>query len=100
MQILVAGATGKAGLQLVRELKANGHSPIALVNSTSDISALPSGVALRQGDLTDLQEGVCDGCDAVIFAARSGGSAGPKTERVNDFSARGGINLVCWPDWY
>jgi uncharacterized protein YbjT (DUF2867 family) len=84
MQILVAGATGKTGLRLVRELKAKGHSPVALVRSSSDTRSLPASVTTRQGDLTDLQEGVCDGCEVVIFAAGSGGSGGPEmTDKVD-----------------
>jgi len=59
MTILVAGATGKTGLQLVRYLIGQGHKPTALVRESSDTSALPQGVDLRQGDLTDLQDGVC-----------------------------------------
>ncbi len=95
MQILVAGATGKTGLRLVRELKANGHAPIALVRASSDTSALPSDIAIRQGDLTDLQEGVCDGCDAVIFAAGSGGSTGPEmTDKVDRDGAKRLVDLA------
>jgi uncharacterized protein YbjT (DUF2867 family) len=95
MQILVAGATGKTGLRLVRELTANGHSPIALVRSSSDTSSLPADVTLRQGDLTDLQEGVCDGCDAVVFAAGSGGSTGPEmTDKVDRDGAKRLVDLA------
>jgi uncharacterized protein YbjT (DUF2867 family) len=95
MQILVAGATGKTGLRLVRELKSNGHAPIALVRSSSDTSSLPSDVALRHGDLTDLQEGVCEGCDAVIFAAGSGGSTGPEmTDKVDRDGAKRLVDLA------
>jgi uncharacterized protein YbjT (DUF2867 family) len=95
MQILVAGATGQTGLRLVRELQARGHSPIALVRSSSDTSSLPSDVALRHGDLTDLKEGVCDGCDAVIFAAGSGGSTGPEmTDKVDRDGAKRLVDLA------
>jgi uncharacterized protein YbjT (DUF2867 family) len=95
MQILVAGATGQTGLRLIRELQAKGHSPIALVRSSSDTSSLPSDVALRHGDLTDLKEGVCDGCDAVIFAAGSGGSTGPEmTDKVDRDGAKRLVDLA------
>lgn len=76
MQILVAGATGKTGTRLVRELTNRGHDAIALVRESSDTASLPSEVELRRGDLTDLPDDVCRGCDAVIFAAGSGGSTG------------------------
>jgi uncharacterized protein YbjT (DUF2867 family) len=95
MNILVAGATGKTGLRLVDQLKSNGHSPIALVRESSDTSALPSGIDLRLGDLTDLQDGVCDGCDAVIFAAGSGGSTGPEmTDKVDRDGAKRLVDLA------
>ena len=89
MTILVAGATGKTGLLLVQELLDQGHKPTALVRESSDTSALPQGVDLRRGDLTDLHDGVCDGMDAVIFAAGSGGSTGPEmTDKVDRDGAR------------
>lgn len=95
MQILIAGATGKTGLRLVDQLKSNGHSPIALVRESSDTSSLPADVTQRQGDLTNLQRGVCDGCDAVIFAAGSGGSTGPEmTDKVDRDGAKRLIDLA------
>lgn len=84
MQVLVAGATGNTGSRLIKELKSRGHTPVALVRESSDTSALASDVTLRQGDLTDLQDSACDGCDAVVFAAGSGGSTGPEmTDKVD-----------------
>lgn len=95
MKILVAGATGKTGLRLVNELKANGHSPIALVRASSDTGALPSDVPLRHGDLTDLPDGVCDDCDAVVFAAGSGSATGPEmTDRVDRDGAKRLVDLA------
>jgi uncharacterized protein YbjT (DUF2867 family) len=95
MNILVAGATGKTGIRLVKELTSRGHHPIALVRESSDTSALVPGVELRQGDLTELGDGVCDGCDAVIFAAGSGGSTGPEmTDKVDRDGAKRLIDLA------
>lgn len=100
MNILVAGATGKTGLRLINELKNNGHHPIALVRASSDTADLPSDLELRHGDLTDLQDDVCEGCDAVIFAAGSGGSTGPEmtdtvdrdgANRLVDIAAKAGV---------
>ncbi|WP_425075018.1 SDR family oxidoreductase [Sagittula sp. S175] len=76
MKILVAGATGKTGIRLVKRLAAGGHTPVALVRKSSDTSSLPDQTQLRVGDLADLPAGVCDGCDVVIFAAGSGGDTG------------------------
>lgn len=95
MNILVAGATGRTGLHLVQYLIDQGHKPTALVREGSDTSALPKGVGLRQGDLTDLQAGVCDAMEVVIFAAGSGGSTGPEmTEKVDRDGAKRLIDLA------
>lgn len=95
MNVLVAGATGKTGIRLVKELTSRGHHPIALVRESSDTRALVPGVELRQGDLTELADGVCDGCDAVIFAAGSGGSAGPEmTDKVDRDGAKRLIDIA------
>lgn len=95
MNILVAGATGKTGQHLIQYLIDQGHKPTALVRESSDTSALPEGVGLRKGDLTDLKEGVCDGMDAVIFAAGSGGSTGPEmTDKVDRDGAKRLIDLA------
>lgn len=95
MNILVAGATGSTGQHLVQYLIDQGHTPTALVRESSDTSGLPKGVNLRQGDLTDLQSGVCDGMDAVIFAAGSGGSTGPEmTDKVDRDGARRLVDLA------
>jgi len=101
MKILVAGATGKTGTHLVDILLSNGHDPIALVRESSDTSALPAAVTLRQGDLADLSDDVCSGCDAVIFAAGSGGDTGQDMTgkidrdgamRLIDIAAKSGVS--------
>ncbi len=95
MNILVAGATGKTGLHVVRYLIDQGHKPTALVRESSDTSALPQGTGLRQGDLADLQAGVCEGMEVVIFAAGSGGSTGPEmTRKVDRDGAKRLIDLA------
>lgn len=95
MNILIAGATGNTGQRLVNELISRNHTPIALVRESSDTSKLPEGVTLRQGDLADLQEGVCDSCEAVVFAAGSGGNTGPEmTDKVDRDGAKRLIDLA------
>tara|TARA_R110002126_G_scaffold291787_2_gene458249 strand:- start:22937 stop:23539 length:603 start_codon:yes stop_codon:yes gene_type:complete len=95
MNILVAGATGKTGRHLVEDLINQGQRPTALVRESSDTSDLPEGVDLRQGDLTDLQPGVCDGMDVVIFAAGSGGSTGADmTDKVDRDGAQKLVDLA------
>ncbi|WP_092886467.1 SDR family oxidoreductase [Roseicitreum antarcticum] len=95
MKILVAGATGKTGKYLIQELVDTGHKPTALVRESSDISALPKGVDVRHGDLADLPDGVCDGMQAVVFAAGSGSSTGPDmTDKVDRDGAKRLVDLA------
>ena len=92
MKILVAGATGNTGLRLMNTLVSQGHSPVALVRESSDTSGLPAGAEQRMGDLADLHDGVCDGCEAVIFAAGSGGdTAADMTDKID---RDGAISLI------
>lgn len=92
MKILVAGATGNTGTRLMNTLVERGHAPIALVRESSDTSKLPAQAEHRVSDLTDLQDGVCDGCDAVIFAAGSGGDTG--AEMTDKIDRDGAISLI------
>lgn len=95
MKVLVAGATGKTGLRLVSELASRGHEPVALVRESSDTAALPEGTQQRNGDLTDLQDDVCTGCDAVVFAAGSGGDTGAEmTDKVDRDGAKRLIDIA------
>lgn len=92
MKILVAGATGQTGVRLVEELCERGHDPVALVRSSSDTSELPDDVETRLGDLTDLDEGVAEGCEVIIFAAGSGG--GTSKEMTDKIDRDGAIRLI------
>ena len=95
MRILVAGATGRTGLRLVKKLKIRGHDPVALVRDRSDTSTLPEDVELRHGDLTDLKDDVCENCSMVIFAAGSGGSTGPElTDKIDRDGAKRLIDIA------
>ncbi|MFK4002867.1 SDR family oxidoreductase [Qipengyuania sp. NPDC077563] len=92
MKILVAGATGNTGARLVNELADRGHEPVALVRQSSDTSKLPGKAKQRQGDLTDLQDDVTDGCEVVIFAAGSGGDT--SAEMTDKVDRDGAIKLI------
>lgn len=92
MKILVAGATGSTGTRLMKKLVAGGHDPIALVRSSSDTSKLPSQADQRIGDLADLKGDECDGCDAVIFAAGSGGDT--SAEMTDKIDRDGAMRLI------
>ena len=92
MKILVAGSTGNTGARLVKELQNRGHDTVALVRSSSDTSVLPEEVTVREGDLTDLQDDVTDGCEVVIFAAGSGGDT--SEEMTDKVDRDGAIKLI------
>lgn len=92
MKILVAGATGNTGLRLMKQLISRGHDPIALVRESSDTSALPVGAEQRLGDLADLPDDVCAECDAVVFAAGSGGDT--SAEMTDKIDRDGAIHLI------
>lgn len=95
MKILIAGATGNTGLRLTRQLLEAGHEPIAMHRASSDMSKLPSGVATRQADLTQLNDDVCAGVDAVVFAAGSGGDTSEEmTDKVDRDGAKELINIA------
>ena len=92
MNILIAGATGKTGQILTRNLVGDGHSVTALVRESSDTATLPKDATLRQGDLTDLPADVCKGADVVVFAAGSGG--GTSAEMTDKVDRDGAIALI------
>lgn len=92
MKILVAGATGNTGTRLMHDLVQRGHDPVAMVRDSSDTSTLPPQVEQRIGDLADLREDICDGCDAVVFAAGSGGDTGP--DMTDKIDRDGAMRLV------
>lgn len=77
MRVLVAGAHGQVGQHVVRRLAGHdAHEAVGLVRKEayeSDVESL-GGTAVR-GDVTDPEslEAALGDCDAVIFAAGSGG---------------------------
>ena len=72
MRVLVTGATGLVGSNLVRELLKDGHEVRALVRTTSDPRAL-AGLPLEQyvGDVRDPTsvEDAATGCDVIYHVA-------------------------------
>ncbi len=69
MKVLVLGATGGTGRQIVRQAVVKGDVVVALVLSKADSPDLP-GAELVQGDARDEDalSGALEGCDAVISA--------------------------------
>lgn len=70
MKILVTGATGGTGQQIVREAQAQGHDVTALVRSRSKAAPLLPGASLEEGDARDplVVSRALRECDAVISA--------------------------------
>jgi uncharacterized protein YbjT (DUF2867 family) len=75
--ILVTGATGNVGRQVVRRLAAAGE-PVRALTRHPDKAALPSGVEVAQGDLTEPESlaAALDGVDRMYLF--------PVTDAVHD----------------
>lgn len=70
MKLLILGATGGTGLEIVRQALERGHSITALVRSPQRLKQFQNRITIQQGDLlntANLQEAI-QGHDAVISA--------------------------------
>jgi len=70
MKIVVLGATGGTGLEIIRQSVEQGHSVTALVRSPERLRPFQDRITVRRGDLlnsADLQQAV-EGQDAVLSA--------------------------------
>ena len=92
MNILIAGATGNTGKRLANQLSEDGHKVIAMHRDGSDTSGLPNDAEMRQADLTNLPDDVCNGADVVVFAAGSGGDT--DDEMTDQVDRKGAISLI------
>ncbi|WP_433331979.1 NmrA family NAD(P)-binding protein [Spirillospora sp. CA-294931] len=97
MTILVTGATGNVGRQVVRELLARGHAVRALTRDPSR-GGLPDGVEVATGDLAipDSVAPALDGVTAMHLITFDGGngaalSTGPQIARL---AAKAGVRRV------
>lgn len=68
LKLVVLGATGATGLEVVRQAVEHRHSVTAFVRSPDRLGALEAQVTVRKGDLLDSCQlaQVIEGCDAVI----------------------------------
>lgn len=68
MKLVVMGATGGTGLEIVRQALERGHSITALVRSPERLKRFGDRISLKQGDLLDTTdlERVLQGRDAVL----------------------------------
>lgn len=82
MNVLVIGANGKIGKQLVKLLSESGeHTPTAMIRDEKQKPDFEEmGAKTAVADLEDRTEALAaamDGMDAVVFTAGSGGHTGP-----------------------
>jgi uncharacterized protein YbjT (DUF2867 family) len=90
MKVLVIGANGKTGMRVVRLLRDHPeHEPLAMVRDPGQQDKFKElGVATVVADLEHPIDEAVAGCDAVIFAAGSGGHTGKdKTVLVDHIGA-------------
>jgi putative NADH-flavin reductase len=68
MKLVVLGATGGIGLEIVRQALERGHSVTALVRSAEGLKPFQDRIAIRQGDLLKSSElaRAIEGQDAVL----------------------------------
>ena len=68
MKLLVLGATGGTGLEIVRQALEHGHSVTALVRSPERLKPFQDRITIKQGDLLNSAEleQVIKGQDAVV----------------------------------
>lgn len=92
--ILVAGANGKTGREIIEILKGTpGYKPLAMIRdkdqeATFEILGVETYLADLEGDL----RGAAKAADRIIFAAGSGGHTPP--QKTIDVDQNGAINLI------
>ena len=89
MRVLVIGANGNTATRLVRRLAAGRHDPVAMIRNPDQRPKFDEmGVPTVLADLEYPIDHAVRGCDAVIFAAGSGGQTGKdKTVLVDHLGA-------------
>ena len=89
MKVLIIGANGKTATRVVRLLKEGLHDPLAMIRNPYQRAKFDElGVPTVLADLEYPIDHALTGCDAVIFAAGSGGQTGKdKTVLVDHIGA-------------
>ena len=89
MKVLVIGAHGNTGKRVVKRLTESRHEPLAMIRDTSQRAVFDDlGVPTVLADLEYPIGHAVVGCDAVIFAAGSGGHTGKdKTVLIDQIGA-------------
>ena len=89
MKVLVIGANGNTATRVLRRLAASSHEPVAMIRNPDQRAKFDAlGVPTVLADLEYPIDHAVAGCDAVIFAAGSGGHTGKdKTVLVDHIGA-------------
>jgi len=89
MKVLVIGANGNTATRVIRRLAESDHDPVAMIrNSTHRAKFDKLGVPTVLADLEYPIDHAMQGCDAIIFAAGSGGTTGKdKTVLIDHIGA-------------
>lgn len=94
MKIVLAGAFGKLGTDILRALVRDGHTVTAADLAVKEVPGLQGKYVARTIDVTkpDTLQGVCDGADIVITTVGLTGSSAMLTNYDIDY--QGNVNLL------
>ena len=94
MKVVLAGAFGKLGTDILRQLAAQGHTVLAADLAVREVSGLAGKYDARAIDVTkpETLRGLCDGADAVITTVGLTGSSATITNYDIDY--QGNVNLL------
>lgn len=89
MTVLIAGSHGQVGQHVTERLAESDREVRAMVRDDSQVEEMErTGATAVVADLTDSVDHAVEGCDAVVFAAGSGG------EDVSGVDRDGAIRLI------
>ena len=94
MKVVLAGAFGKLGSDILLALVRDGHEVLAIDMIVRELADVPGGYEAKQVDLTKPEQlaGICDGADAVITTV---GLTRTSAEVTNyDVDYQGNLNLL------
>ncbi|MEK6277936.1 MAG: SDR family NAD(P)-dependent oxidoreductase [Actinomycetota bacterium] len=97
MRALVTGATGKVGNAVARRLAERGDEVVALVRDVAAArSALPAGIELAQGDVTEpaTVHPAVEGADGVFNCMGIYEQWLPDPGRFDEVNAQGALNVI------
>lgn len=94
MKIVLAGAFGKLGSDILKALVRDGHQVTAIDMVTREIPGLSSGFTAKKVDVTKPEQlkGICDGADAVITTVGLTKTSATVTNMEIDY--QGNLNLL------